>query len=51
MLLFGRLLGATRAVGPELYFPEDEHWNRAGYAFAAREIAALIEEKGLIPVE
>lgn len=31
-----------RASGERLYFKYDGHWNRAGHAFAARQIAAFI---------
>jgi lysophospholipase L1-like esterase len=40
------LLPAARARGAALYLPQDQHFSAAGNAFAARETARVILEKG-----
>jgi lysophospholipase L1-like esterase len=40
---------ADREQGESLYRWSDEHWNPAGHALAAREVAARLEERGLLP--
>ena len=51
-LRFLDLLPAIRAehqAGAGLYFPADGHWNSAGHAFAARQIAEYLTASGLAP--
>lgn len=39
----------AREGGEQLYRWSDEHWNPAGHALAARQVAARLEERGLLP--